>query len=561
MASNPLDGTPATVIRTNGAPSTFVFRRHDHVGSAAAEEDVQYLDTCFVDTGDLRFLLDCSSPRRIIVGRTGSGKSALIHQLLRTNRHAVLLSPHDLSLNFIATNKVIAFFEAAGVNLAPFYVLLWKHLLVVELLKAKFGIVNEESHTEFMRRVRGLFNRTDKYKATALEYLEQWGNKFWLTTEQRIHELTERVQTSLKGDLDATSFGVPFTAEAGRTLSKEQKQQIVEHGLDAVSRVQIRELDNMIAILEEDVFDDEKDPYYIAIDMLDEDWADDRIKFKLIRALIDTVRRFKNVPNVKVILALRQDLLDKVLSFETVAGFQEEKYKALYLDLRWTKEDLIALVQRRINQLIRRRYTKGDVTFLDLFPSKVDTKDTFDYLLERTFGRPRDVILFVNECLSLADGRPSLTAAIIKQAEERYSAERLQSLANEWYNLLPNLLTSARLFQGLRDHFAVSDVTEPFLVDRHTELLTDIADADIDPITRSLNTLCTERGNFTSIRNFVLREFYLTGLIGIKSGPTDSINWARQTGRARLSPGDIRPSSSVHIHPMFHRALGIRYSR
>ena len=180
---------------TTAGTDHFVFRKHDTVSAAAAEEDSQFLEDCFIDTGDLGLLLDCQGPHRIIVGRTGAGKSALIQQMCRSHDNVVNLSPHDLSLNFIATNKVISFFEEAGVNLSPFYVLLWKHLLVVELLKKKFHINSEESHSVFMRRLKEIVYKKDDYKALAVEYLTQWGNKFWLTTEERIHELTQRVET------------------------------------------------------------------------------------------------------------------------------------------------------------------------------------------------------------------------------------------------------------------------------------------------------------------------------------------------------------------------------
>jgi hypothetical protein len=543
----------------NSETQTFVFRKHDTIGSAAAEEDMQFLDDCFVDTGELTFLRDCSSPKRIIVGRTGTGKSALIYRLAQTSPHIVQLSPHSLSLNFIATNKVIAFFEEAGVNLAPFYVLLWRHLLVVELLKKKFNIVNEGSYREVMQRIKAALYR-DKYKEQAMDYLEQWGKKFWLTTEERVRELTERVETSLKGNLGGAFSGVSLSTAGAKSLSREQREQIVEHGLDAVSKVQIRELDNLMQVLEEHVFNDRLDHYYVSIDMLDEDWADDRIRFKLIRALIDAVRRFKAIPNVKIILALRQDLLDRVLGFESVSGFQEEKYRALYLNLSWTKENLHEVAERRINKLIRRHYTKQDVTFEDIFPSTVDSRDTFQYLLDRTFYRPRDLIVFLNECLALSEGRPNISAAIIKQAEEGYSVERLQSLANEWSTMWPNLWYSAQLFHGLKEHFELSSVTEEFLQERSIDILPEVKNVDSDPITKALNSLCSSsNGNFATTRNFVMREFYVTGLIGIKTGPTDSIGWARQTSHARLSAGALRPSSTIYIHPMFHRALGVKY--
>ncbi len=539
----------------------FVFRKHDNVGSASAEEDSQFLNDCFVDTGDLAQLADCKGPKRIIVGRTGTGKSALIYELTRSSDHVAQLSPHDLSLNFIATNKVIAFFEEAGVNLVPFYVLLWKHLLVVELLKKKFNIVNEDAHRDFMRNVRSLLYKKDRYKEQAIDYLEQWGNKFWLTTEQRIHELTNRVESTLTGAVGGKLAGIELSATGAKTLSTEQREEVVEHGLDAVSKIQIRELDNMIQLLADNVFDDPKNRYYVTIDMLDEDWADDRIRFKLIRALIDVVRRFKAVPNVKVVLALRQDLLDKVIHSDPIPGFQEEKYRSMYMGLQWNHKDLVDVVERRINQLIRRRYTKGDIFFGDVFPKNVDSKNTLTYMLDRTFLRPRDIIVFINECLELSEGRTNISGAVIKEAEPRYSAERLQSLADEWRTIYPNLFHAVQLFHGLSEHFSIGELTEQVLVERYNHIASDILDVHSDPITRSLSTLYTESGNFLAVRNFVLRQFYVTGLIGIKAGPTDPTTWSRLfTARASLSAGDVRPSSFVVIHPMFHRALGIRYS-
>lgn len=59
----------------------FKFRRHGTIGAAAAEEDERFLTACFINTGDLDTLLDCENPRRIILGRTGTGKTALLNRV------------------------------------------------------------------------------------------------------------------------------------------------------------------------------------------------------------------------------------------------------------------------------------------------------------------------------------------------------------------------------------------------------------------------------------------------------------------------------------------------
>ena len=535
----------------------YVFRKHDNVGAPAAEHDEQFLADCFVDTGDIKLLLDRKNPKRIIVGRTGSGKTALLYHISQSDNHVVQLSPHDLSLNFIATNKVIAFFEEAGVNLSPFYVLLWKHLLVVELIKNKYQIKDESSYDKFKRSISAIVRKKDRNKELALDYFDKWGEKFWLTTEQRIHELTKRVEESLTAGADVKFKGLSLNVESAKNLTQEERTEIKEHGLDAVSKVQIRELDNMLTVLEENIFDDNKDPYYVSIDMLDEDWADERVKFKLIRSLIDVVNRFKQLSNVKVILAIRHDLLYKVHHLESASGFQEEKYKALYLNIKWNKDDLVKIVELRINKLIKHHYTKETVCFKDVFPAHVDTKDTFDYMLERTFFRPRDIIMFVNECLELCAGQPKITAGVIKTAEGNYSVERLQSLSYEWKTLLPDLSHTSRLLFGMKDRFEVSQITQDYLHSKFEEIACDLDKGSSDPITKFLYGLYGDGGNFESARSYILREFFAIGLVGIKTGPTEPLCWT-QVNNPRLVAGQIRPSSTVVIHPMFHRALGIK---
>jgi len=307
----------------------------------------------------------------------------------------------------------------------------------------------------------------------------------------------------------------------------------------------------MISVLSENVFNDVEEHFYVTIDTLDEEWADDRIRFKLIKSLIDTIRRFRKIENIKVIAAIRQDLLTKILHQDPTPGFQEEKYESLYLNIRWSKKELYQLIERRINHLIKRRYTKGDVSFNDVFPSRIEHQSTIDYLTDRTFLRPRDIILFLNECLALADGRPSITETLVKQAEERYSHRRLQSLATEWHMVYPNLVHVAKLFYGHNKcNIPVSEITKDFIESRYTEIVSNIKDTGIDPITRLLDTLYTADANFGAVRARVLQELYMTGFIGIKAGPSAQTQlgisvWSYPIGRGYKT--QLRDSHSSHV--------------
>jgi len=543
---------------TNNNQCEFTFSRHDDIGAAAAEDDSNFLVDCFVDNGDLDIIVDCNNPKSLLVGRTGAGKSALINALEYKCHNVIQLSPHSLSLNYIANNNVISFFEASGVNLSVFYGLLWKHIFVVELLKEKFDIRNEDSQRNYARHIKNILYKKDAIKEQAVDYLENWGNKFWLTTEERMHELTDKVEYALKSGIESKIPGVKVSASGAASLSTEQKRQVVELGKKAVSEVQVRELENIISILSEDIFTDSQQFYYITIDMLDEDWVDDRIKFKLIKSLIDTIRRFRKVDNVKVIAALREDLLYKVIHSTREPGFQEEKYTSLYLHLHWTKPKLKELIEKRINYLIKRKYTKGSVSFNDIFPVNVNQTPAIDYILDRTYLRPRDVILYLNECIRLADNEPKITSTIIKTAEEYYSNGRLQSLATEWLNIHPNLYCVTKMFFGMRASFRVSDITKEFIEEKYTEVIDHIDDSTTDPITAQIEKLYSDEGNFNSIRNNVIRYLYTVGLIGIKKSGSATTNWSYLTNTF-ISSGDIKPNSLISIHPMFYRALDVHH--
>ena len=539
--------------------SEFIFRKNDDIGAAAAEDDDHFLSECFIDNGDLEYLYDCDNPKRIVVGRTGAGKTALLTTIQGSRKETINLSPHSLSLNYIANNTVIQFFEEAGVNLSPFYGLLWRHIIVVELLKAKYKIRTEASHRDCMNRLRGLLSK-DHIKEQAVDYLEKWGNKFWLTAEERMHELTERIEKSLAGTLNAGSKTFELSGAGARNLSTEEKHVIVERGKQAVSEVQVRELENLIGVLDEFIFIDKQQQYFVTIDTLDEEWADDRIRFRLIKSLIDTVRRFRRLSNVKIILSLRLDLLDKVLHSTQDPGFQGEKYESLYLYVRWTSRQLKDLIERRLNLLVKRRYTSQKLGIDDLFPDQVDGKQAIDYMISRTFLRPRDMIMFVNDCILLSEGRPSFTAHIIKKAEEEYSHKRLQSLATEWQIVHQNLKPISEMLYGMKEHFLVSEISQDFLCEKYEGAAQFIENTKSDPITIGLDKLYTNEANFNSIRNTLVRSLHFVGLIGIKVGPSSSVNWMYETSLS-LSPGQIRPNSTIYIHPMFYRALGIQKIR
>ena len=535
---------------------SFRFKKNDRIGEAAAEVDDQFLFDCFVDTGDLAVLRDCATPQRIIVGRTGSGKSALLRTLESKEEHVISLAPEQLALSYLSNSEVILFFENAGANLDLFYQLLWRHVLTVELVKHKYKITNDASQRSFLSSLAQLFQR-DKAKQQAVDYLRTWGENFWNETEYRVKEITEKIEQDLRASLSMNGLGAKLEAGATQKLTQEEKQEVISRGSRVVNQLQIKALADVIKLLADEIFNDTQESYFIVIDDLDTKWVDDPLKYKLIRALIETVKTFRQIKSVKVVVALRLDLLQRVIAATRDSGFQSEKYEALYLKVRWNKEQLIELLNRRIAFLIKQRYTSRSIHIEDLFPRKVGHSTFIDFLVDRTFLRPRDAILFVNECIERAADKGQISAQVIQDAEGTYSTKRIDSLQEEWQTIYPKVADYIRVFTRRPSQQRVSDFNEESMREWLFNSLLDDKPID-DPVVKSARLWLNE-GKSSAFRFTLtlLDSLYVVGAVSLKPDTGSPDYWSFYSDFTP-SEGSIKPSSIVKLHPTFWRAVGSR---
>lgn len=72
--------------------------------------------------GDLDVLRDVTNPRRIVLGRTGSGKTALLMQFKSEEQDRVIaIKPESLALNYISNSNILNFVLDLGVSLDIFF--------------------------------------------------------------------------------------------------------------------------------------------------------------------------------------------------------------------------------------------------------------------------------------------------------------------------------------------------------------------------------------------------------------------------------------------------------
>ena len=535
-------------------PRTFMFRKHANIGSADAIEDKKFLSESFVDNGELEILGKCDHPQCIILGRTGSGKTALIEKLSDTKEKVIKIAPEGLALTYISNSDVLGFFMAAGVNMDLFYRLLWRHVFAVEIIREHYHIVNEQSRDSFLAKIKDrIFG--NKSRQDAIQYLLKWGESFWKESEYRVKEITTKLEEELgvaiAGDIKSAVGGIKLSAESAKKLSEEEKAEIVHRGQSIVDKVQMKTLSEIISLLESDLLDDKQKKYYITIDRLDENWVNDDLRYQLIKALLDIVRDFNSkIENVKIIVAIREDLLDRVFRYTRSADYQEEKYKSLYLDLTWKEDELVDLLNKRVEQLVREQYTKRIVTLRDLLPPLIGKEDSVKYILERTMLRPRDAIMYFNECIKLAEAKPKITQAMVFQAESIYSENRLRALADEWSSDYLNLIELALLLKRFPSHFRIGEIRDEiynsmldFLIEKHHE--------------DYIQNVVEEKFNNGDVDGFLQEMFkilYRVGVVGVKPESYSSVLWSYQG--QKLISAEINKDAIIHVHPAFWRVLG-----
>ncbi len=288
---------------------------------------------------------------------------------------------------------------------------------------------------------------------------------------------------------------------------------------------------------------------------------DEGIRFRLINALIQTLQKFRRIQDLKIIVALRSDVLERTIQENQDLGFQSEKYKDYISEIRWADTELKQLLQKRINYLFRKQYTKADVQFEDVFPFEVKRKKSIDYILSRTLMRPRDAISFVNECLKEADGLTEISANTIYFAEATYAFDRRKALIEEWQSAFPSLGKMLKVLENNPETIRFGDFDNRENMEALAFEIADVGQQAFDPMhslaEKAALSSANERVNrYTMMAQKAVEILYRVGVVGVKLSSESPFKYSHLASPS-LPSSRLTEDVKIKVHPMLFRALNI----
>jgi len=358
------------------------------LGQSFAEYDkLLERDNVYVETPGLRAALDDGQGKCFFVGRRGTGKTAITPYLeKKVPGKVLLLLPQLLA-------PVRGFFDAStmqDVHQQPFKSLVssFKRAILDEVLRHWIS--------------RGRFSyRTNSPPALSRErnYIEDY-------------------------DFDISLLA--FSEESLEALSKNQDKEWLR-GINRWKEVG-EALDGFM--------ESPSDKTIMLIDRVDESWdGSDKAVILLMAMMHACVELSSSCDCVRPLIFLRENVFERVRLIDK----EFTRLETFVTSLEWTKEQLVELVERRLNlPLIAKYALKGD-TWRAFFEDGA-TQSSQDLVFGYCQYRPRDVLIYCSFAIETAQSklREKVLVEDLLQARRRFSDSRLKDLSDEYSDICHN---------------------------------------------------------------------------------------------------------------------------
>jgi hypothetical protein len=396
----------------------------------AAENEIKTLDSYFIPTA--QYQKAKQGHARLVVGRKGTGKSALFYSLRSTFRplktHLVLdLRPEGHQLVKLREFVLAGLSGGYQQHLLTAF---WNYLLIVEIA---YQIAKHEGTLHYR--------------------------------DARLRNAFDRIAAEFQDDTDDEQ--ADFSERLLRLVNEvtERRSQMAEpqSNADITQLVYSRQIRELVDALTEYLSISRRN-VWILIDNLDKGWPIHSVlpeDISILRSLLEATRK------------LERQFASREVELHSVAFIRNDIYQHLILEPADRGKETAALLDWNdsevFKQLLARRLAAGlngdmefDSLWAQFFPSHIRGEESFQFILNRTLMRPRELLRFVRECIDVGVNRQrqKLTERDILQAEQNYSSDALVDVCLEMRDVNANFGDVPYAFIGSTVVLSKADATK-----------------------------------------------------------------------------------------------------
>lgn len=420
------------------------------------------------------------------VGRRGAGKTALRRYSEKVSEHSTVIVPEIFS----PSSSIVDVDLFANSNKRPFRSLVsaFKRTLLDELLISWMRV-----HPNYV----GL-------SPVLIQELESFG------------------------DLDFDSRAIQFISRISRTLI----------GDDEDAWLRENKMAKLIADELKVLGSGSGSGYYsLLVDSIDDFWDGSEQALAYLTAFMHACLEVSSqIPWARALMFLRENIFERVRARDS----ESSRIETTVVGLDWTQEQLLEMVERRLNRPFNTKFALGGPTWNAFFE---DGQAAQREVLEYCQYRPRDVLIYVNYAVEYAQSRQHERIMIedVQGARRRFSDNRFKDLGDEYAENYPQIAVVLSRFYGLGRTFTyggIEDLLRMILEDSQVK--------------RDCASWIYEH---SSVENFV-RLLYSVGFVGFYNPKHGS--QFRALGPQDTSPPSLSYSTEIVVHRTYWAALDLQ---
>ncbi len=467
------------------------------LGEARAERDHVMLDKAFYESQNYRVLFE-NQDRFIVVGRRGTGKSALVYRLSKDWKDrkffTFIIAPAEEEV--IGLRPVAELFGNSVSRIRAGIKLAWRYALFLELAlycKNSYKTANEvEKHV------------------TLFEHLEKW--------KKRGDNSFVRMRSMLRESL----LGIDNPDDRIAEIS---------------SILQINTIEKETLVLIESL----NHGLVVFIDKLDEGYEPDNVGIGIVDGIIygtDEVR-YAIGEKLKTLVFLRDNIFRAIQSADPDFS---RNLEGQILRLHWDSEELFYMACKRIRATFSLNQESDIKTWNAITENELHGREGFKKCLRLTLYRPRDVIALLNTAVIHAKNnyRKILINDDFEASSKQISIIRFDDLNKEYSSVFPGIDILTKAFSHGTASFFVSNAIKT--------IKSVIENPEIDAAALQHLTILGSEIE-------ILKSLYGVGFFGVFDQQSNTWIYSHD---GRQSDRAITENDSLMIHPCYWSALNLQ---